>query len=206
MNKIRINGVLLNKSYFITSNVKPYIFTISLDDYPLDVSACLNVTITSSNNSDPLTCSLILTNDENEKHLVKYNNEGKDINNNHSSFMLLRANPKLSGNVKLVIDSKYNLYLDTFKVSAKLNDYRFRKYPISADGNYPRDVKTVFKNLPIAELYKINDNAFKPHKVYTDFGDQYDTVYEYGAETNTDNLYNENMKILAPLHIGDNIP
>lgn len=206
MDKIRINGVLLNKSYFITSNVKPYIFTISLDDYPLDVSACLKVTITSSNNSDPLTCSLILTNDENEKHLVKYNNEGKDINNNHSSFMLLRANPKLSGNVKLVIDSKYNLYLDTFKVSAKLNDYRFRKYPISADGNYPRDVKTVFKNLPIAELYKINDNAFKPHKVYTDFGDQYDTVYEYGAETNTDNLYNENMKILAPLHIGDNIP
>ena len=31
-------------------------------------------------------------------------------------------------------------------------------------------------------------------------------MYEYGAETNTDNLYNENMKILAPLYIGDNIP
>ncbi|MBO6271775.1 hypothetical protein J6O48_03225 [bacterium] len=31
-------------------------------------------------------------------------------------------------------------------------------------------------------------------------------MYEYGAETNKDNLYNENMKILAPLHIGRDVP
>lgn len=31
-------------------------------------------------------------------------------------------------------------------------------------------------------------------------------MYEYGAENNTDNLYTENMKILAPLFIGRSIP
>ena len=208
---IRINGIkykdLTNNT--LISYVKPYIFTISLDQYPIDLSTCLNITITddiTGNGENTINCTLILTNDENEKHLKHYDNKGNDINNNHSSFMLLRANPKLSGNVKFVIDSSYNLYLDTFKASPKLNDYRFRKYPISADGNYPRDIKTVFKNLPVNELYKIPENSFKVHKVYTDFNNQYETMYEYGAETNTDNLYNENMKILAPLYIGDNIP
>ena len=33
------------------------------------------------------------------------------------SFMLLRTNPKLTGNIKLVVTSDYNLYLDTFKIS-----------------------------------------------------------------------------------------
>ena len=215
-NGLRINGVKYSKLNLIKDNliykfnfdsqVNPYIFTISLDEFPKDLSTCLNINITDNNEQDLIHGSLLLTNDENEKHITHYLHEGKDINTDHNTFMLLRANPKLSGNVKLVVDSQYNLYLDTFKVSSKLNDYRLRKYPISAEGNYPRDIKKVFKDLPTNELYKVPENSLKAHKVYTDFNDQYDTIYEYGAETNKDNLYDENMKILAPLHIGKDIP
>ena len=40
------------------------------------------------------------------------------------SFMLLRTNPKLTGNIKLVVDSQNNLYLDTLKTNSNsiLND------------------------------------------------------------------------------------
>jgi hypothetical protein len=204
---IRINGLQTSEiNNTLTSNVEPYIFTISLDEYIPDLSTCIDINIISENTGNIINASLILTNDENEKHLHKYEHDGHDINSDHNTFMLLRANPKLSGNIKLVIDTDYNLYLDTFKASPKLNDYRLRKFPISAEGNYPRDIKTVFKDVPLLEIYKVPENSLKAHKAYNNFNDQYETMYEYGAETNIDNLYNDNMKILAPIHIGRDIP
>ena len=207
-NILKVNGVNCNNQDILKSYVKPYIFTISLDEFPVDISTCFDIQITNNtyDTNRMIEGKLLLTNNENEKHLSHYLHDGKDINTDHNTFMLLRANPKLSGNIKFVVDSSYNLYLDTFKVSSKLNDYRLRKFPVSAEGNYPRDIKTVFKDLPVTEIFKIPENSLKAHKVYTDFNDQYETIYEYGAETNKDNLYPENMKILAPLHIGKDIP
>ena len=124
------------------------------------------------------------------------------------TYLLMRTNPKLSGNIKLVVDSKYHLYFDTIKDSASsmLNDRVYRKYPISSNGNYPFDVMTVFSSLPKGELFKLPKDSLNPHKSFNNYKNQFFTNYEYGAETNTDNLYPENMKIFAPLHIGKNIP
>lgn len=205
---LRINGVkysdLTNGT--LQSNVDPGIFTLSLDDdYPKEKSDSINLTI-KHKDGDEITGELLITNDENEKHLTNYDNKGYELNTEHHSSMLLRANPKLSGNVKLVVDTDYKLYLDTFKANPALNNKNFRKYPISSEGNYPRDIKKVFKNIPIKNLFGLPENSLKAHKVYNDYKDQYETMYEYGAETNTDSLYSENMKILAPLHIGNDIP
>ena len=205
---LRINGVkqsdLTNGT--LLSNVEPGIFTLSLDDdYPKEKSDSINLTI-KHKGGDEITGELLITNDENEKHLTNYDNKGYELNTEHHSSMLLRANPKLSGNVKLVVDTDYKLYLDTFKANPALNNKNFRKYPISSEGNYPRDIKKVFKNIPIKNLFGLPENSLKAHKVYNDYKDQYETMYEYGAETNTDSLYSENMKILAPLHIGNDIP
>lgn len=205
---LRINGVkysdLTNGT--LQSNVEPGIFTLSLDDdYPKEKSDSINLTI-KHKDGDEITGELLITNDENEKHLTNYDNKGYELNTEHHSSMLLRANPKLSGNVKLVVDTDYKLYLDTFKANPVLNNKIFRKYPISSEGNYPRDIKKVFKNIPIKNLFGLPENSLKAHKVYNDYKDQYETMYEYGAETNTDSLYSENMKILAPLHIGNDIP
>lgn len=207
-NYLRINGVkysdLTNGT--LQSNVEPGIFTLSLDDdYPKEKSDSINLTI-KHKDGDEITGELLITNDENEKHLTNYDNKGYELNTEHHSSMLLRANPKLSGNVKLVVDTDYKLYLDTFKANPALNNKNFRKYPISSEGNYPRDIKKVFKNIPIKNLFGLPENSLKAHKVYNDYKDQYETMYEYGAETNTDSLYSENMKILAPLHIGNDIP
>lgn len=207
-NYLRINGVkckdLTNGT--LLSNVDPGIFTLSLDDdYPKEKSDSINLTI-KHKDGDEITGELLITNDENEKHLTNYDNKGYELNTEHHSSMLLRANPKLSGNVKLVVDTDYKLYLDTFKANPALNNKNFRKYPISSEGNYPRDIKKVFKNIPIKNLFGLPENSLKAHKVYNDYKDQYETMYEYGAETNTDSLYSENMKILAPLHIGNDIP
>ena len=122
--------------------------------------------------------------------------------------MLLRTNPFLTGNIKLVVDSENPLYLDTFKTSSNsiLNSRRYRKQSISADGCYARDVKSVFSSVPQGELFGVYDDSFDPHKGYYQIDNQKYTMYEYGAENNFDSLYPENMKILAPLYIGKDVP
>jgi hypothetical protein len=87
-----------------------------------------------------------------------------------------------------------------------LNDRVYRKYPVSSEGNYPFDVMTVFSRLPRQELFRLPSDSLNPHKVFTSYDEQYLTEYEYGAETNTDDMYSENMRLLAPLHLGKNVP
>lgn len=135
-----------------------------------------------------------------------YKDSGNCIDTDSASFMLAYTNPKLTGNVKLVVDSNYKLYLDTFKSTKLLCNNNYRHQPISYEGNYAHDVYTIFNTLPKGEMYKVNSDAYDPHKVYTNYDDQYWTMYQYGAETNDDFLYSENMKILAPLYIKKSLP
>ena len=137
-----------------------------------------------------------------------YDKQTQMIASNMESFMLLRTNPKLTGNVKLVVDEDYNLYLDTFKISNNsiLNKQEYRHQAISADGNYPYDVYRIFKFMPATEMYGIYPDSYDPHISYHKTDDQIRNIYEYGAEYNNDKLYSENMKILAPLYIGKHLP
>jgi hypothetical protein len=51
------------------------------------------------------------------RELGSYTLDGQQISTRLSSFMLMRTNPKLTGNIKLVVSADDKLYLDTFKVS-----------------------------------------------------------------------------------------
>jgi hypothetical protein len=51
------------------------------------------------------------------RELGSYTLDGHQIGTRLSSFMLMRTNPKLTGNIKLVVSADDKLYLDTFKVS-----------------------------------------------------------------------------------------
>jgi len=122
--------------------------------------------------------------------------------------MLIRTNPKLTGNIKLVVDSNNDIYLDTIKVPSLsiLNQQEYRHQAISDKGDYAHDVYTVFKTLPDGVLFNPGSNTINPYNVYTDINDNYETLYEYGAETNDDMLYHESLKIFAPLYLGKTLP
>jgi len=157
---------------------------------------------------DPLAdIKLYVTNEPLTKYDI-YDKQCKAIAANMESFMLLRTNPKLTGNIKLVVTEDYKLYLDTFKVSTTsiLNKHIYRHKGIPDDGNYPYDVYNVFKTVPADEMYRVYDDSYEPHKNYYDSNLQIENIYEYGADFNNDKLYNENMRILAPLYIGKNLP
>ena len=150
---------------------------------------------------------LIIESDKELQNNTNYfNQSGVVLSNSSASYQLIRTNPKLSGNIKVVITSDNKIYLDTFKVSSNLNKYAYRHYSVSSNSNYSTDVRNCFHLLPSDDMYKIPDKDLSAHEPFTNYEDQYDTTYEYGAQTNDDELYNENFKILAPLWINRELP
>lgn len=123
-----------------------------------------------------------------------------------TSFMLLRANPKLTGNVKVVVTSDGNLYMDTFKVSKGLSQQKYRKIPINPDEYYGRTLMAKFRNMPIDDFYKIEDSCYDLFTPASNLDEQYYDKYNCGVRTNDDRLYDENFSLLAPLCIRRKIP
>ena len=124
-----------------------------------------------------------------------------------ASYLILRTNPKFSGNVKLVIDPSDNLFMDTFKVSDILSNKLYRKQRISGNSVFSGDIRKVFSSLPQGEIYKLSDGNILDIAIpKTNYYDQYDTNYSYGARLLIDELYEEDYAMLAPLWISRNLP
>lgn len=208
--RIFINGVMSSQvNNTMTCTAAPFIFTVRFDhtmkNFPTG-SFGLSFKVNNVSDDDLKNYVKVYVSESDVRELGSYELEGQQIGTKLSSFMLMRTNPKLTGNIKLVVSADDKLYLDTFKVSQALNDRVYRKYPVSSEGNYPFDVMTVFGRLPRQELFRLPSDSLNPHKVFTSYDEQYLTEYEYGAETNTDDMYFENMRLLAPLHLGKNVP
>lgn len=127
--------------------------------------------------------------------------------NDEASYMLLRTNPKYTGNIILYVDSSENLYLDTFKVSDILSNKKYRKQRVSSESIFSSDIRNVFSTLPLGELYRVDvDNTLSIGIPKTDLENQFITTYNYGAKLLKDELYIEDNGILAPLWINSIIP
>lgn len=124
-----------------------------------------------------------------------------------TSYLLMRTNPKFSGNIKLVADSSNRIYLDTFKVSDVLSNKKYRRQIVSGNSVFSGDVRRVFGDLPLGELYRLdNEDVLDISLPKTDLFDQYDLNYSYGSRLFKDELYSEDYAMLAPLWINKNIP
>jgi hypothetical protein len=140
-------------------------------------------------------------------NLNSYNNIGCDNISKNAAFSLLRTNPKLTGNIKLVV-SDDTLYLDTFKykTAAALSNIKYCHKLTSNTGDYASDIFRIFGQLDSTTLMDVNSSCYNGTKAYSSNDDAYNTTYEYGCSSNTNNLYTESFKLLAPLHIGTNMP
>lgn len=123
-----------------------------------------------------------------------------------TSFQLLRVNPKLTGNVKVVVDSKNDLYLDTFKVSKGLSQRKYRKIKINPEEFYGNSLMSKMSSLPSDDFYKIEDACYSLFSTVNNIGDEYYDTYNSGVRTNPDKLYSENYSLLAPLCVRKRLP
>jgi hypothetical protein len=126
--------------------------------------------------------------------------------NSNVSYQLLRANPKLTGNIKVVVTEDSKLYLDTFKVSLALGQYKYRRIAVNPKEYYGMSLMTKFHKMSTDDFYKVEDNCYNLFTTVNDYKLQYYDVYNSGVRTNDDQLYSENYALLAPLCVKHILP
>ena len=77
------------------------------------------------------------------------------------SFSLLRTNVGLTTNVKIIVDSKYNLFLDSIDSTPDLSISKYKKIPFNKTNYYDELVPFLWDKLPAEIAFSIkyeNDN------------------------------------------------
>lgn len=119
------------------------------------------------------------------------------------SFSLIRTNPALSGNVKLVVSSGYKLYLESFRSNKALSASRFSHFELKDNEYYKEAVRYFFDGIESQSVFDVKNDNDKSD-MHSDFQYQFDTSYYSGAFYSEDTWYKEEYEYLAPLHMKKN--
>lgn len=139
-----------------------------------------------------------------------YQNLYKTVENpiydDKSSFGLLRTNPKLTGNVKISVDSDGQLWLNSIDANDELSSSRYKKFPIGPGSTYQKDLSTFVGGVPtdiLFDLYEVDDQYLNTKRTPSE---QYDNFYTYGVEQLKSKFYDEDFSFFAPMWLRKNIP
>jgi hypothetical protein len=121
-----------------------------------------------------------------------------------NSFGILRTNVGLTTNIKISVDSKYNLSLNSIESNDELSNSRFKKVPFIKNNYYDELIPYFFRDFPadLAFHIKYDDDV---DTMSDDFSNQYDEIYCYGARNIINNKdYLEEFEYFAPLYVSPN--
>ncbi len=119
------------------------------------------------------------------------------------SFFLVRTNPALTGNIKLVVSSDYKLFLESFAINKTLGQQRLQHVEIKKEEYWKEVIPYFFQDIESKTVFDVkfdNDTS----EVYDDYRHQFDDTYHSGAFFTEDTYYNEEYEYLAPLYIKNN--
>jgi hypothetical protein len=117
------------------------------------------------------------------------------------SFAILRTNVGLTTNMKIMVESDYNLSLDSIDSNGELSATRFKKVKFNKKNYFDELFSYFFKDFPSELAYEIkyeddNDTMIDSYEL------QYDELYQYGARNIVSNKnYIEEYEYFAPLYI-----
>lgn len=121
------------------------------------------------------------------------------------SHVILRTNPLLTSNVKLVVDSDGEIYLDSINANRTLSDQRYKRFNLDRSGHFAYDIASYYAGTPFETVYdpyrKDSDLS-----VYREYNKQYEEQYNYGARLNGSKDFDENIRFMAPLWINEKMP
>ena len=126
----------------------------------------------------------------------------------NTSFGVLRTNPKLTTNVKLLYNGE-NLYLESFNANPQLANAAYKNFKISGRGMYDHDVYRFYNagvSTPTEIAYDVFEE-FDETSILSSFGNQYEMMYNMGVRSIESEAYDEEMGLLFPLWLNkNNIP
>lgn len=125
-----------------------------------------------------------------------------------SSFGVIRANPRISGNLKISIDSSKNIWLNSIDSNAEMSKNQYKGYKTSGDGEFCLDVYNLFNSgkTPTNFIFGVKGEDSINENYISSLADQYDGFYSMGVTPLISDLYPEDFSYLAPLYLGRSIP
>ena len=126
----------------------------------------------------------------------------------NSSFGVLRTNPKLTGNLKLTLDSSGGVWFNSIDSNVTLSQQKYKKFRITGKNPFAKDVYSFFddgktQNDVIFQVANLTNGSTQPSDTFTG---QYDFLYASGASTLIDKNYDENFRYFQPLWIRNVLP
>jgi len=121
----------------------------------------------------------------------------------NKSFQLLRTDTALTTNIKLVVDSNYKLYLESFDTNKQLSDQKFKHFLISKNNLYEEQVIKFYDGLSSQLAFDVKYDSDVTN-VFSTYNQQFDDIYWSGAKSVEDNWYTEDYEYFAPLFIRKN--
>ena len=126
----------------------------------------------------------------------------------NSSFGVLRTNPKLTGNLKLTLDSTGGVWFNSIDSNVTLSQQKYKKFRITGKNPFAKDVYTFFEdgktqNDVVFQVANLTNGSTQPSDTFTG---QYDFLYASGASTLIDKNYDENFRYFQPLWVRNVLP
>lgn len=122
------------------------------------------------------------------------------------SFSILRTNVGLTTNVKVMVDSNYNLFLESINSISELNISKYKRFSFVKENYYDELVPYFWNNLPTQLSYYIKNDGDE-ELMSNDFKNQYDDLYSYGGRNIFNNKnYKEEYEYFAPLYLNNELP
>lgn len=116
------------------------------------------------------------------------------------SFQLIRTNPRLTTNIKIVVDSNYNLYFESFDSSKELSNEQYKHYLLNREAVIENEIPKFYNTLP-KNLAFTPKSQFDADIMYNEYIQQFDSTYFAGANEVEDQWYKEEFEYFAPLYI-----
>jgi hypothetical protein len=126
----------------------------------------------------------------------------------NSSFSVLRTNPKITGNLKITVDSKGSVSFNSFSANSTLSSDNFKKFNITGKNSFSVDIYNFFQQgqTPIENIFEVAKKTNGDSKTSTNYQGQYDFFYGSGASLFIDPNYPESFSYLSPLWIKNELP
>lgn len=126
------------------------------------------------------------------------------MNNN---IALNATNPRLTGNVKIVLDSEKNIFFESINSSEWLSQTTFKGYKYNKALLYRTNLRNfINQSIGISRLYDVVDTSYL--LTTNDLYQQHHYLYDRGCYSEDSQFIDENFRYFAPIHISDkaNLP
>lgn len=119
------------------------------------------------------------------------------------SFSLVRTNPKLTTNTKLMYNGK-KMYMESYASSELLNRLVYKNVSVKQNSTFNKDIASFLVGSG-SQAYSVYQN-FSDVTISDSYDNQFENFYWCGAEYIDSSFYTEEIGFVAPLYLREKLP